>query len=69
MFSTEQSPGFESDELRASLQQMGFSSEQAARLARMRTHFDHEVEYQERLALQHRLQFAQWLVHTGRLKR
>lgn len=69
MFSTEQSPGFDSDELLASLQQMGFSSEQAMRLALMRTHFHDEVEYQERLTLQRRLQFAQWLVYTGRLKR
>lgn len=69
MYSMEQSPGFESDKLRASLQQMGFSSEQAARLEVMRTHVHDEVEYQERLALQRRLQFAQWLVHTGRLKR
>jgi hypothetical protein len=69
MFSMEQSPGFDSDELLTRLQQMGFSDEQALRLALMRSHFEDEVEYQERLALQRRLQFAQWLVHTGRLKR
>jgi hypothetical protein len=48
---------------------MGFSPEEAARLAFMRTHFQDHVEYQERLAVQRRFQFAQWLVHTGRLKR
>lgn len=69
MFSMEQSPGFAFDELLARLEQMGFSSEQATRLTLMRTHFQDEVEYQERLALQRRFQFAQWLVHTGRLKR
>jgi hypothetical protein len=68
MFSAEHRPGVESDELLASLQQMGFSSEQAARLAFMHAHLQNGVEYQERLALQRRLQFARWLVHTGRLK-
>lgn len=51
------------------LQQMGFSLEEAARLAFKRDHFEEEVEYQERLAQQRRLQFVQWLVQSGRLKR
>ena len=58
-----------SDELLTTLQEMGFSLEEAARLAFKRNHFEEEVEYQERLAQQRRLQFAQWLVQSGRLKR
>jgi len=69
MFSGEQSASAESDEIVTTLQHMGFSLEEAARLAFKRTHFEEEIEYQERLAVQRRFQFAQWLVHTGRLKR
>ncbi len=69
MPSGEQSASFESDEIVSALQQMGFSLEEALRLAFKRSHFEEEIEYQERLAVQRRFQFAQWLVHTGRLKR
>jgi len=69
MLSSEPTSGFEFNELLASLQQMGFSIEQALKLAVMHIHFQDSVEYQERLAIQRRYQFAQWLVHTGRLKR
>ena len=58
-----------SDEMLATLQEMGFSREEASLLAFKRNHFEEEVEYQERLAQQRRLQFAQWLVQSGRLKR
>ncbi len=69
MPSGEHSNGSGSDELLTTLQEMGFSLEEASRLAFKRTHFEEEVEYQERLAQQRRLQFAQWLVQSGRLKR
>ncbi len=69
MASGEHGAGFEPDEILTALQEMGFSPEQALRLAFKRIHFEEEVEYQERLAFQRRLQFAQWLVNTGRLKR
>jgi hypothetical protein len=69
MLSGEQSASSESDEIVTTLQEMGFSQEEAVRLAFRRSHFEEEIEYQERLAVQRRLQFAQWLVHTGRLKR
>ena len=69
MPSGEHGSGSGSDELLTTLQEMGFSLEEAARLAFKRNHFEEEVEYQERLAQQRRLQFAQWLVQSGRLKR
>lgn len=68
MPSGEHKAGSGSDELLTSLQAMGFSLEEASRLAFKRNHFEEEVEYQERLAQQRRLQFAQWLVQSGRLK-
>jgi len=69
MASGEHGAGIESHELVTTLQAMGFSFEEALRLAFKRAHFEEEVEYRERLAVQRRFQFAQWLVHTGRLTR
>ena len=69
MPSGEQGASSRSDEMLTALQEMGFSLEEASRLAFKRDHFEEEIEYQERLAQQRRLQFAQWLVQSGRLKR
>ena len=69
MPSGEHRASYGSDEMLTTLQEMGFSPEEASRLAFKRDHFEEELEYQERLAQQRRLQFAQWLVQSGRLKR
>ena len=69
MPSGEHGSGSGSDDMLITLQEMGFSPEEASRLAFKRDHFEEEIEYQERLAQQRRLQFAQWLVQSGRLKR
>lgn len=52
----------------AELETLGFSADEAARLARFRAHARKHGEYAEHKAMERRLEFVLWLVEHGRLK-
>jgi hypothetical protein len=52
----------------AELETLGFSADEAARLARFRVHAHQHGEHAERKAVERRLEFVLWLVEHGRLK-
>jgi hypothetical protein len=47
--------------------EIGFSQEEAARLAHLRQHLYENVEMRQRLNSDHRLQFARWLFEHGEM--
>jgi hypothetical protein len=52
----------------AELETLGFSPEEARRLAQFRDRAAHVGEYAERRAIERRLEFIQWLVEHGRIR-
>lgn len=50
------------------LERLGFSREEATRLAHFRTRTGSGGEYAEQKAIEHRLRFMRWLVESGRIE-
>ena len=51
------------------LRELGFTDDEAAKLAHMKDHFVDQVEYREMLQEQHRLDFMRWLVEHDRISK
>jgi hypothetical protein len=64
----ESTPRCDLEVMAAELETLGFSADEAARLARFRVHAQAHGEYAERKAIERRLEFVLWLVEHGRLK-
>ncbi len=52
-----------------SLCERGFTEAEAKKLAYMKEHMGDQVEYQERLEEQHRLDFMRWLIQHDRISK
>ena len=60
---------FDLHETVAELETLGFNTDEAVRLARLRERVETQGEYADHRALVRRLQFVRWLIATGRIER
>jgi predicted esterase YcpF (UPF0227 family) len=51
------------------LRAQGFTEAEAEKLIYMKEHVDEQIEYQEMVAEQHRLDFMRWLVEHDRISK
>ncbi|HEY1350329.1 MAG TPA: hypothetical protein VGF67_11965 [Ktedonobacteraceae bacterium] len=51
------------------LRAQGFTEAEAEKLIYMKEHVEEQIEYQEMLAEQHRLDFMRWLVEHDRISK
>ena len=51
------------------LREQGFTDDEITKLIYMKEHVEEQIEYQELLAEQHRLDFMRWLVEHNRISK
>ena len=59
---------FDLHETIAELETLGFETDEALRLARLRAHVEAQGEYAEHRLIERRLQFVRWLIANGRIE-
>lgn len=51
------------------LREQGFTDDEIVKIIYMKEHVEEQIEYQEMLAEQHRLDFMRWLVEHNRINK